>query len=87
MVHTPTNEILTERIVENTEKIIRIVRDYNPSVPVTVKPSIDGVGELHDERRGVNGNFECLLKTIEGLKRLENKYDNFHLELGTVISN
>ena len=87
VVHTPTNAILTERIVENTEKIIRIVRDYNPSVPVTVKPSIDGVGELHDEIRGVNGNFECLLKTIEGLKRLENKYDNFHLELGTVISN
>lgn len=87
VVHTPTNAILTERIVENTEKIIRIVRDYNPSVPVTVKPSIDGVGELHDEIRGVKGNFECLLKTIEGLKRLENKYDNFHLELGTVISN
>ena len=87
VVHTPTNAILTERIVENTEKIIRIVRDYNPSVPVTVKPSIDGVGELHAEIRGVKGNFECLLKTIEGLKRLENKYDNFHLELGTVISN
>ena len=87
VVHTPTNAILTDRIVENTEKIIQIVREYNPSVPVTVKPSIDGVGKLHDEIRGVKGNFECLLKTIEGLKKLEDKYDNFHLELGTVISN
>lgn len=87
VVHTPTNAILTDRIIENTEKIINIVRKYNPEVPVTVKPSIDGVGELHDEIRGVKGNFECLLKTIEGLKKLEDQYDNFHLELGTVISN
>ncbi len=87
VVHTPTNAILTERIIENTEKIICIVRKYDKSVPVTVKPSIDGVGELHDEIRGVKGNFDCLLRTIEGLKELEDKYDNFHLELGTVISN
>ncbi len=87
VVHTPTNAILTDRIIENTEKIIQIVREYDPEVPFTVKPSIDGVGELHDEIRGVKGNFDCLLKTIEGLRKLEDKYDNFHLELGTVVSN
>lgn len=87
VVHTPTNAILTERIIKDTETIINKVRKYDPTVPVTVKPSIDGVGELHDEIRGVKGNFEKLLKTIEGLKELEEKYDNFHLELGTVISN
>lgn len=87
VIHTPTNAIMTDRIIENTEKIIKIVREYDKAVPFTVKPSIDGVGELHDEIRGVKGNFDCLLKTIEGLKKLEDKYDNFHLELGTVISN
>ena len=87
VIHTPTNAILSERIIENTEKIIQIVREYDSTVPFTVKPSIDGVGDLHDEIRGVKGNFKALLKTIEGLKKLEEKYDNFHLELGTVISN
>ena len=87
VVHTPTNAILSEKIIKNTEKIIQIVRKYDPSVPVTVKPSIYGVGYKHDEIRGVKGNFKCLLKTIDGLKKLEEKYDNFHLELGTVISN
>ena len=87
VVHTPNNAILSEKIIKNTEKIIQIVRKYDPSVPVTVKPSIDGVGDKHDEIRGVKGNFKCLLKTIDGLKKLEEKYDNFHLELGTVISN
>lgn len=87
VIHTPTNAILSKRIIENTEKIINIVRAYDPTVPVTVKPSIDGVGDKHDEIRGVKGNFKCLLETISGLKALEEKYDNFHLELGTVISN
>lgn len=87
VIHTPTNAILTGRIIENTKKIMKIIGEYDPSVPFTVKPSIDGVGELHDEIRGVKGNFECLLKTIEGLKQLEEQYNNFHLELGTVISN
>lgn len=87
VVHTPTNAILSDKIICNTEKIIQIVRNYDPTVPVTVKPSIDGVGDKHDEIRGVKGNFKCLIKTIEGLKKLEDKYDNFHLELGTVISN
>ncbi len=87
VIHTPTNAILSDRIVRDTERILQIIRTYDPSVPFTVKPSIDGVGEKHDEIRGVKGNFKCLLKTIEGLKGLEEKYDNFHLELGTVISN
>lgn len=87
VVHTPTNAILSDKIIKNTERIVQIVRNYDSSVPVTVKPSIDGVGDKHDEIRGVKGNFKCLLNTIEGLKVLEEKYDNFHLELGTVISN
>lgn len=87
VIHTPTNAILSDKIVRETERIIKIVRKYDATVPFTVKPSIDGVGDKHDEIRGVKGNFKCLLKTIEGLKALEDKYDNFHLELGTVISN
>lgn len=87
VIHTPTNAILSDKIVRETERIINIIRAYDPKVPFTVKPSIDGVGDKHDEIRGVKGNFKCLLKTIEGLKKLEEKYDNFHLELGTVISN
>ena len=57
-----------------------------PGVPLTVKPSIDGVGDKHDEIRGFPGNWKRLVATIEGLKELEKRYDGFHLELGTVIS-
>ncbi len=87
VIHTPTNAIMPERIETKTREILEVINHYDNTVPFTVKPSIDGIGDLHDEIRGVPGNFKKLLETIERLKRLEGEYENFHLELGTVISN
>jgi MoaA/NifB/PqqE/SkfB family radical SAM enzyme len=87
VIHTPTNAIMSDRIEADTREILKIVRKYDASVPFTVKPSIDGVGRRHDEIRGVEGNFARLRVTVEKLKRLEREYENFHLELGTVVSN
>lgn len=53
VIHTPTNAILSNKIIQETERIIKIIREYDPTVPFTVKPSIDGIGEKHDEIRGV----------------------------------
>ena len=87
IIHTPTNAIASKRIRNLTIKSLEIIRRYNPKVPFTVKPSIDGVGDRHDEIRGIKGNFKKLEKTISYLKEVEKDYPNFHLELGTVISN
>lgn len=87
VIHTPTNAIMPERIEQKTREILDIIKAYDPTVPFTVKPSIDGIGDMHDEIRGVKGNFEKLQETIERLKTVEADYPNFHLELGTVISN
>ena len=86
IVHIPTNAVMTDRIEAQCRRILEIIEKYNPNIPFTVKPSIDGIGDLHDEIRGMKGNFEKLLRTIERLKILEQEYPNFHLELGTVIS-
>ncbi len=87
LVHIPTNAIMPERIETKTREILEIINKYDPEITLTVKPSIDGVGELHDEIRGVKGNFKTLLETIERLKKVRSEYPNFHLELGTVVSN
>ncbi|MCL2661793.1 MAG: radical SAM protein [Oscillospiraceae bacterium] len=87
VIHIPTNAIQTEKIAHDTKAILEIVKKYDPTVPFTIKPSIDGIEDKHDEIRGVKGNFEKLLDTIKELKAIEKEYDNFHLELGTVISN
>jgi len=86
IIHVPTNAIAPERIRDLTIRSLEIINRYDSSVPFTVKPSIDGVGEIHDEIRGVRGNFKRLEKTISYLKEIEKDYPNFHLELGTVIS-
>jgi MoaA/NifB/PqqE/SkfB family radical SAM enzyme len=87
IIHSPTNAIATNRVIDGTRKILENIRRRGLTTPLTVKPSIDGVGALHDEIRGVPGNWEKLLATIEGLKELEKEFPNFHLELGTVVSN
>lgn len=87
IIHIPTNAIASGRIRSLTLQCLEIINQYDSTVPFTVKPSIDGVGEVHDDIRGVKGNFKQLEKTISYLKEIERDYANFHLELGTVISN
>ena len=87
IIHIPTNALSPEKIRDLTIQCLEIINEYDSSVPLTVKPSIDGVGRVHDEIRGVKGNFKQLEKTILYLKEIENDYSNFHLELGTVVSN
>lgn len=86
VIHTPTNALMPERIEEVTENILGRLAASGRTVLFTVKPSMDGVGELHDRIRGVPGNFEKLQDTIERLKRLKNRYPNLEVGTGTVIS-
>ena len=87
IVHTPTNALLPKRIEELTREILDVMDRLSPGTPLTVKPSIDGVGDKHDEIRGVKGNFAKLEETISRLKEVQDQYPAFHLELGTVVSN
>ena len=86
IIHSPTNALLSQKIASDVKKSLEIINRYNPKIQFTIKPSIDGVDKLHDEIRGVPGNFEKLKKTINLLKIIEKKNKNFHLELGTVVS-
>ena len=87
IVHIPTNAFLPGRIEDSTRVILKVMSKYNHEVPLTIKPSIDGVGEKHDRIRGLKGNFKRLQETIRRLKGIEKDHSNFHLELGTVVSN
>ncbi len=86
VVHIPTNALAPVRIEAICQQILENNRRRGLPIPLTVKPSIDGVGKLHDQIRGVPGNFHKLEETIVRLKILEERYPEFHLELGTVIS-
>jgi len=86
IIHIPTNALMPERIADMVEKILLRMKSRAPETPLTVKPSLDAVGEKHDEIRGVPGNFDKVLQTIELLKHLSRTYPALHVEAGTVIS-
>ena len=87
IIHSPTNAIMTKRILRQTRAILENLRARGLETPFTIKPSIDGIGDLHDEIRGVTGNWPRLQATIQGLLELSEEFPNLHVELGTVVSN
>lgn len=86
VIHTPTNAIAPPVIEERVTEILEIIKRSGRIIPFTIKPSFDGVGEAHDEVRGVAGNYEKVLDTLSRLKRLQEKYPNLEIGLGTIIS-
>lgn len=88
LIHIPTNAISPRFIARTTREILTILDELAPpSVPISIKPSIDGVGEMHDYVRGYPGNFELLERTIDALLEIRAENPRLHVDLGTVISN
>jgi radical SAM protein with 4Fe4S-binding SPASM domain len=77
----PTNGTLPERIAACVEEILRRCRRST----VTVKLSLDGIGEEHDRIRGFKGNFERVMESYRLLSPLLEKYPNFELGINTVL--
>jgi len=86
VVHIPTNGLAPERVEEGTRRILEKIEACGRRIPLTVKPSLDGVGAEHDRIRGVPGNFERVLDTLARLKGLRREFPNLHVEVGTVVS-
>jgi len=86
IIHIPTNAIASKKIEQDVLAILEVIQTNNPGIQLTVKPSLDHIGEKHDEIRGVKGNFEKVIDLFKRLKGLQAKYPNLHAELGTVIS-
>ena len=86
VVHIPTNALMPDRIEAMTVEILEWMKVHAPGVKLTLKPSMDGVGEDHDWVRGVAGNYEKLIETVGRLGALRADYPNLKLGVGTVIS-
>jgi len=88
LIHIPTNGIAPRFIDKTVRRILQHMDELlPPGVPISIKPSIDGVGAMHDWVRGYDGNFAQLEKTIAILLALRREHPRLHVDLGTVISN
>lgn len=60
----PTNGILTDVITEQMKKIVKI------DSRIAIRLSIDGIGEMHDNIRGVKNAYLAVMNTLKSLKDL-----------------
>ena len=78
----PTNGILTDRILAMTDRMCGEAKGTD----IGINLSLDGVGEEHDDIRGVPGNWDKAMATWQGLKALKAKHPNLLVTVHTVIS-
>lgn len=82
VITIPTNGLLTRRILDGVEGICAAA----PHSQVGLNLSLDGVGDEHDEIRGVPGNWQRAMDTWRGLKELQARHANLVLSVHTVVS-
>lgn len=80
-VSVPTNGLLPHRIARCAVEVAQI----DPQLRVTFNVSIDGPAHIHDPIRGVPDAFASAMQTVETLRDVADKYDNFRVLLNTVI--
>ncbi|MFQ6010365.1 MAG: SPASM domain-containing protein, partial [Candidatus Aenigmatarchaeota archaeon] len=59
--------------------VVRLLESTHAIITVTI--SMDGLEEDHDRVRGRKGFFKLAMKTIEGLKEIQKKYDKLEIVL------
>lgn len=80
IINIPTNGLLYKIIPGRVQQIV----ESCPKSAIVVNLSIDGIGNRHDEIRGVPGNWDKAMNTYNALRKL--KYPNFELGIHSVIS-
>lgn len=77
-----TNAILTNKI----ESALRDLLPYSKKTIVEIQLSLDGLGEIHDKIRGVNGAFDKFLDTFQMLSELKKLYKNLKIKINCTVS-
>ncbi len=78
----PTSGFDTDLVVSTTERILRT----NGHVPFRVDVSLDGTRETHDGIRNTPGGCASALRTVRGLRALQERYAHFDLGIITTLS-
>ena len=82
MVNVPNNGIKAERCVRDWKHLLSIRK--RPFVYITM--SLDGEGEVHDDVRGVKGNYESAVAALTEIDALCKQHGNASIGIGLTIS-
>lgn len=82
IINIPTNGSLPAAIESKTREVLQRC----PDVTVIVNISLDGIGDEHDNIRGLDGNFERLVESYERLVKLKKEFPCLRVGIHSVIS-
>ena len=82
VITIPTNGMLTDRVLE----MVRHMCEECPKSSIGINLSLDGIGDEHDDIRGVEGNWALSMETWRQLKELQRECPNLVLTVHTVVS-
>jgi MoaA/NifB/PqqE/SkfB family radical SAM enzyme len=77
-----SNGFLPKRILEQVTAVLGVIEPRGIKLSMSV--SLDGIGTLHDQVRGIPGAFDKAMETLSGLKALQRQHD-FWLGTGFVV--
>ena len=78
-----TNGFLTGRILEYTEEILQRLQDKH--IDLVMVCAMDAIGEIHEKIRNYPDAWSKVNKTIQGLKRLRERFSNLIIGLKTTV--
>ena len=82
IINIPTNATAPKLI----EKRVKEFLEIDNKSTLIINLSLDGIGSLHDDIRGVKGNFEKFISTYERLTALKADFCNLRVGVHTVVS-
>jgi MoaA/NifB/PqqE/SkfB family radical SAM enzyme len=85
-VTVPTNCLLPDRIHYCLQSLFEKLKPRGTDATLYCNLSVDGIGDRHDELRGVKGNFAKVLKTIDALREIRAKHSELKIGIHAVVS-
>jgi MoaA/NifB/PqqE/SkfB family radical SAM enzyme len=78
-----TTGLTPHRAVPMLTRIVTFTAEHH--LPVSVRVSLDGIGDVHDQVRHVKRGFEKASETIEAMQKLSREHANFQFGLAATI--
>ncbi len=81
-----TSGLNPQRALSQVEAICRNIEANPGKITVfDVQVSLDGIEDMHDQVRGIDGFFEKVKRTLDGLEKLAERYPFLKRHLSTVV--
>jgi len=78
-----TTGLTPQRAIPQFERIVRFCAEKD--ILVSIRVSLDGIGDTHNQIRQVKGGFDKASRTIEATTKLASEYSNFQFGLAATI--